>query len=676
MDAEPCVHAIRVATGVGKTRIAARLIAETVLGRKAEGRPMRPFLYAVPTHRLGEDIAGLFRQHGISARVFRGRAAQDPGRPGRTMCDDMEAVKVALDLGAPVSTSCCKGKRPGGATATCRFYESCAYQQQTKDRPDVWVVAHQLLFSPQAALGDVGGVFIDESFWQAGIWVTRRPLTLDEIAAPVALVRAGLDEVVADVENYRASLARALRRQPETGGVARRHLVAEGLNPDECTRAIALEWKLKGTPAIWPGMPAAERRAAASSARGARHVRSFVNIWTAARDLLHNHDLRAVSGRLILDDLEGEHGVSRVVRTQGVRAVAKQWRAPTFIMDATLPGPEILKAFYPQGEIIADIDATMPHVLVRQVLGAPVSASKLIRNREGDASRNLKAIRRAILHRHLQVRRQPTLVIAQKAVAEWLKASWLPAGISVEHFNNVAGLDRYKNVRLLICIGRTMPSVFEVEAFSGALTGVEAQKTPEPARPPRWYARILRGLRRKDGTGVGVQTDQHPDATAEACRWQICEGELVQALGRARGVNRTAETPLDIDILADVVLPVTVDQVLEWSEVPSGAEIEMIADGIVLGSPTDMAACWPDVWETPEAARQWQKRSTSGQSPIENILYREMTACDFRYQRPGARQKWRNGSFDPTVVPDPQAWLEARLGLLARLEVVARAAAV
>jgi putative DNA primase/helicase len=74
----------------------------------------------------------------------------------------------------------------------------------------------------------------------------------------------------------------------------------------------------------------------------------------------------------------------------------------------------------------------------------------------------------------------------------------------------------------------------------------------------------------------------------------------VQALGRARGVNRTAETPLDIDIVSDVVLPISVDQVLEWSEVPTGAEIEMLADGIVLESPTDMAACWPEVWETPE----------------------------------------------------------------------------
>jgi hypothetical protein len=241
----------------------------------------------------------------------------------------------------------------------------------------------------------------------------------------------------------------------------------------------------------------------------------------------------------------------------------------------------------------------------------------------------------------------------------------------VEHFNNVAGLDRYKDVRLLICVGRTMPGVLAVEAFSGALTGIEAQRTPEPARPPRWYARMLRGLRLKGGRGIGVETDRHPDPTAEACRWQICEGELVQALGRARGVNRTAETPLDIDIMADVVLPIGVDQVVEWDEVPTGAEIEMMADGIVLESPSDMAACWPEVWETQGAARLWrQDQATRAGKPIKDILYRDSCPCGFRYQRPGARQKWRTGFVDPTVIADPKAWLTARLGPLAGFELV------
>ena len=58
----------------------------------------------------------------------------------------------------------------------------------------------------------------------------------------------------------------------------------------------------------------------------------------------------------------------------------------------------------------------------------------------------------------------------------------------------------------------------------------------------------------------------HVDPTAEAIRWSICEAELIQAMGRGRGVNRTAEKPLQIDLLTDVVLPVTVSELIGWRD--------------------------------------------------------------------------------------------------------------
>src|SRR4051812_17821848 len=161
-------------------------------------------------------------------------------------------------------------------------------------------------------------------------------------------------------------------------------------------------------------------------------------------------------------------------------------------MDATLPKIAVLKIFYPQVEVVAEIDATMPHVTVRQVLGAPVSAKKLgitgkpPRLEPAEGNRNIQAIRRAILLRLLEFGRKPTLVIAQKAAAEWLKASGWPSAISVEHFNNISGLDRYRDVRLLITVGRTLPSVLEVEADAAALTGLEPVKTAQPSVGPRW----------------------------------------------------------------------------------------------------------------------------------------------------------------------------------------------
>ena len=151
-------------------------------------------------------------------------------------------------------------------------------------------------------------------------------------------------------------------------------------------------------------------------------------------------------------------------------------------MDATLPDIAILRAFYPDVEIVADIEVAAPHARVRQVIGAPVSKSKLF----GAGTRNLNAIRDAILRRFLQAGRAKTLIVCQQAVEDWLKKQFLPPEISVEHFNNLAGIDRYKDVGLIICVGRTMPNVMAVEAIAGALTGIQPAITgnrPSAGRP-------------------------------------------------------------------------------------------------------------------------------------------------------------------------------------------------
>ncbi len=190
----------------------------------------------------------------------------------------------------------------------------------------------------------------------------------------------------------------------------------------------------------------------------------------------------------------------------------------------------------------------------------------------------------------------------------------------------------------------------------------------------RFHDRVTLALRMADGSGRTVQGYRHPDATAEACRWQVAEGGVLQAVGRARAVNRTVENPVTVELWNDLALPLTVDEVARWDDVPAGHEADMVVDGIALSSAPDMAACWPKVWETGKAAERWRERATDPQLPIEKILYRGLGVCGaskappprpapFRYKHPGARQKWRLGWYLPDVVADPFAWIEARLGL-------------
>ena len=152
---------------------------------------------------------------------------------------------------------------------------------------------------------------------------------------------------------------------------------------------------------------------------------------------------------------------------------------------------------------------------------------------------------------------------------------------------------------------------------------------------------MTRGIALKDGTGVAVECAQHSDPLAEAVRWQVCEAELIQAIGRGRGVNRTAETPLDIDVLADVVFPAAVDTVEEWR--PPGLDAVMGAEGVFLTRPADIAKAWPETWSSNQAVKDWLRQEQGGirlyRSPYKGKLHR------VRYQMAGpSRNGNRHGS--------------------------------
>jgi len=206
---------------------------------------------------------------------------------------------------------------------------------------------------------------------------------------------------------------------------------------------------------------------------------------------------------------------------------------PTLVVDGTLLDLDLIRPFYPSVEVVADLEASMPHATIRQVLDTPTASHKLAK---GDASgRNVRALRRYILKRWMEHGRRETLVIVQLEVEARLKALGLPEGIAVEHFNNVAGIDRYKSAKLLILAGRTLPGPEPVEWMAGAVSGVEPAKAPIAANGRPWFGRVTHGIRMADGSGRAVPGDRHPDPLAEIVRWQVCEGELVQALGRVSG---------------------------------------------------------------------------------------------------------------------------------------------
>jgi hypothetical protein len=234
-------------------------------------------------------------------------------------------------------------------------------------------------------------------------------------------------------------------------------------------------------------------------------------------------------------------------------------------------------------------------------------------------------------------------------VENWLRTTTLPGNIAIEHYNNITGRDEYKGVRLLLLVGRTAPGPLAMEAQTAALTG----KCPTPATARgngfSWYDEVKRGIQLRDGSGVATWGDQHPDPEVEAIRWQGHEAELVQAFGRARAIHRTAATPLDADLLFDTCLPIEVDEVITW-KVPN-LLFETALEGVMLTSECDLMAIWPHLWPNRQAATR------TLQQPLPQLPGFQ----PFKYQVVGPKLNKRTGYFDLTHIPDPRAWLEAKL---------------
>jgi putative DNA primase/helicase len=217
-------------------------------------------------------------------------------------------------------------------------------------------------------------------------------------------------------------------------------------------------------------------------------------------------------------------------------------------------------------------------------------------------------------------------------------------------------------------LGRTLPAPRTVELITMALTGRVPAPNPDPAG--WWYPMAERRIRLAGDRSAPLAMETHSDPIAEAVRWSICEGELIQAVGRGRGVNRTADTELQIDLLTDVVLPVTVDALVPWSDLRPTRRDLMALTGIVLENAADMAACFPELWPTREAAKK------DGQRKGTNCYYRDLynsemspSSAEVTYRPEGPGHRARTARVDLARIPDPEAWLTNRLGPLASFDI-------
>lgn len=441
--------------------------------------------------------------------------------------------------------------------------------------------------------------------------------------------------------------------------VSRADVVAAGLTAPDCALAYKLEWRRKREGVIYPGMTPHARKQAVELAKGNASIPRRAGIWRALERLIEGSDTH--TGRLELATRGDAESCRRVALLHSRAEVRDELAAlPILALDATMP-TEIVQRFLPRLKVLADVQARTPHMQVTQVLGGWGKTSLVTSSRAANAENARRVGMVAELADFCRLHSGGNgLVVTYETIED----RFAGPGIRTGHFNAIGGLDVYGDVNSLFVIGRPLPDPMELRKMAMALTGV-----PVPAQ--KAYVET-RGALMADGTGMAVNTRAYADPVLEALRLAVTDAEIIQAIGRGRGVNRTAGDRLAVYLLADVVLPVVVTRLVRWADIRLGVFDRMAARGLVLENAADMAAVYPDLFPSAEAARQAKKREECD-IPLWISLHRGLShssVCEVYYRPAGAGQKTRSAWATSGTAAEAFARLSAALGRLVLFEEV------
>ena len=673
-EGAPSAIAIKVGTGVGKTEIALRAIIALL-----KAGVIKAAAFAVPDNELSAEL--LARAVAIRDELggtfeigsWRGREAVNPEAINEAMCRRPDVVRAVGRAGLDVQTFACR-TRDG---AECPFYRTCAYQAQRRQRRRLTITNHATTFADKPKGVPVPSLLVlDESFCSKGIVGADRPILtpLDELTGTVRLthergrdlfgdIQAAREAcALADLEPVREKLRAILTTAPE-GPLRREHI--EGLTADQCRAAADAERRRIVAPRIVPSMTESEIMTRLEGAAG--------NAGCLRRAALFNSIAAFIDGETEASGhihIQKDGNGTPAFRSLGRRPLGKGWHAPTLILDATLR-PELVKPFFPDVEIAAEIEAATPFMRVVQHYSRSFAKSHFKDDKAaGPWSADRKAVSRlwTWCKAEIQKRDGSALVVTQKSIEEAIRAGHrVPPDIALAHHNNVAGKDLWGTVSTLISVGRTLPPPEAVEAIAMALSGkwldpacLPADGKDDNGRPRRWYAAASHPVTDRKGNTVTLMREHHPHALAEAARAAICEDEIVQIIGRCRGVNRTEANPVVVHILADLPLPVPVDEFRQWD--PPSLDAAMLTEGCWTESAEDAARWWPQIIRNAKALKD-ARHQRSVEFSYNILKYENSTHLSrLSYQKPGLGQRPVAAVIDRRLIPDPEQWLRDRLG--------------
>ena len=444
------------------------------------------------------------------------------------MCRDLAAVQGG-DRGAARGARD-RLRRPAAAAAPS---STAASSSATAPRspPPTWSSPRTRRSSPasRSRPASIAAILIDEGHWSSAI---REPTGIGVESFAYELLGHPLGRARRRRRRRRPARPappRGSRPSPSAARSPARACSPPGSTRRACRLAASLEERRLRDPRLYPGMPAEDRAAGRGAGRGERpHPRLHRALAGDGRPR-GRRPPSTTAGCFVRRARTGSRG-------RGDRAAAdpsERCATSRSCISTRRCGPSSRGRVLP-GLEVQEIDAAAPHMALRLVAGSfgkgALCPEPGLDPAESAAAGEPARARSSTTSRWQARRVAPGRVLVVTYKACEAAFADIP-GVETGHFNAIAGLDAYRDVRLLVVVGRPLPS----RCRAGA---ARRRAVPAPARraatPPSFAAC---GCATAAAARCGSMA--HADDKAELLRAAICDDEVIQAIGRGRGVNRT-----------------------------------------------------------------------------------------------------------------------------------------
>lgn len=656
---------LRAPAGSGKSQ----MVIDAIRDKKARylelvrdtkySHPKQPTWYFVPTIALARDLADRLSKDApdVDAQVIRGRTAglgEGKEADGPPPCKKAELAAELSANSIAVKPSLCErwvevdGER---RLETCEHRQTCQYFRQFNGGADVYIMAHQYLFTGRndanGVLGDLpepDAIVIDEAFLDAAIGKTW--VTFDDWMRP----REGKAMVAADI--IRNTMVNGLDTLAE--------LRKAGFTADDLRDFGDADNAAATTAEITPGMPLQRQSEAVKGLPRRGGERASAATW-----------------RLLAEELEAGLDKPRRIRLEvrkDAAGIAISWRrkpkiknidtVPMLLIDADLE-PGLVAPFFSAVEHTSVEIERAAHVV--QVVDMTGSKSQVFRDGDGpgEVFDDIVAVIEA------EAYQRTVLVAGTKAIIEklrdhpWLKT--IPSErLDFVHFGALRGIDRWKDRESIVLVGREQPPSAAIEDIAAALfwDDVEPIDRIDGGLPV-----TVRGIRGHGAGAVPIATPVHPDHRVQLVLEQTRERQSAQAIDRLRLIH--SDNVKRVVVMSNMVLDLTVDEVTTRRELaPDKGGRVIMRHGVLPLSKTDLHRLAPDLFPSVDSAKWWLREHNVSNGVDRYIeLYigiHPITLTEVEYRREGSTRTAQAlvAAVGSTAIKEI---LTASIGMLAEL---------